>query len=120
LAYRQLFTTNHARTAAIASWLEHYNTQRRHSALGGLPPISRLHQHDGRVHLGRRSRFRTADDERRHFSFRRPHWKRTHQRPGEPARPLVRFSWRGTIALALRRWSRTGRGQRPADDEERS
>jgi quercetin dioxygenase-like cupin family protein len=22
--------------------LEHYNTQRRHSALGGLPPISRL------------------------------------------------------------------------------
>ncbi|WP_155768385.1 integrase core domain-containing protein, partial [Mycobacterium colombiense] len=23
-------------------WLEHYNTQRRHSALGGLPPISRL------------------------------------------------------------------------------
>ncbi|WP_157210264.1 integrase core domain-containing protein, partial [Nocardioides aequoreus] len=23
-------------------WLEHYNTQRRHSALAGLPPISRL------------------------------------------------------------------------------
>jgi transposase InsO family protein len=23
-------------------WIEHYNTRRRHSALGGLPPISRL------------------------------------------------------------------------------
>ncbi|MDX1883206.1 integrase core domain-containing protein, partial [Mycolicibacterium sp. 120270] len=23
-------------------WLHYYNTQRRHSALGGLPPISRL------------------------------------------------------------------------------
>ena len=30
------------RAAALAPWLEHYNTQRRHSALGGLPPISRL------------------------------------------------------------------------------
>jgi transposase InsO family protein len=41
-AYRQVFTTNHQRTAALAPWLEHYNTQRRHSALGGLPPTSRL------------------------------------------------------------------------------
>ncbi|WP_141134792.1 integrase core domain-containing protein, partial [Haloechinothrix alba] len=23
-------------------WLEHYNTERRHSALGGLPPLNRL------------------------------------------------------------------------------
>ncbi|MFN6552269.1 integrase core domain-containing protein, partial [Mycolicibacterium septicum] len=23
-------------------WIKDYNTQRRHSALGGLPPISRL------------------------------------------------------------------------------
>ncbi|MFF4591415.1 integrase core domain-containing protein, partial [Amycolatopsis sp. NPDC001319] len=23
-------------------WLQHYNTQRRHSALGGHPPTSRL------------------------------------------------------------------------------
>ena len=30
------------RAAALAPWLEHYNTRRRHSALGGLPPISRL------------------------------------------------------------------------------
>jgi transposase InsO family protein len=41
-AYRQTFTSNDARTAALAPWLEHYNTVRRHSALGGKPPISRL------------------------------------------------------------------------------
>ena len=41
-AYRQVFTTNTARTDALAPWLEHYNTQRRHSALAGLPPTSRL------------------------------------------------------------------------------
>ena len=41
-AYRQVFTTNDDRTAALAPWLEYYNTQRRHSALGGRPPISRL------------------------------------------------------------------------------
>ena len=41
-AYRQVFTSNTERTAALAPWLEHYNTQRRHSALGGLPPTSRL------------------------------------------------------------------------------
>ena len=41
-AYRQVFTSNAARTAALAPWLEHYNTERRHSSLGGRPPISRL------------------------------------------------------------------------------
>lgn len=41
-AYRQLFLTNADRTAALAPWLEFYNTGRRHSAIGGLPPISRL------------------------------------------------------------------------------
>ena len=41
-AYRQAFTSNDERAAALAPWLEHYNTQRRHSALGGRPPISRL------------------------------------------------------------------------------
>ena len=41
-AYRQVFTTNQARTAALAPWLEHYNNQRRHSALGGQPPITRV------------------------------------------------------------------------------
>jgi transposase InsO family protein len=41
-AYRQVFTTNDDRAGALAPWLETYNTRRRHSALGGLPPISRL------------------------------------------------------------------------------
>ena len=41
-AYRQAFSTNQARRDALAPWLEHYNTQRHHSALGGHPPISRL------------------------------------------------------------------------------
>lgn len=41
-AYRQPFTSNTDRQAALAPWLEHYNNERRHSALGGLPPISRL------------------------------------------------------------------------------
>jgi len=41
-AYRQVFTSNEQRTAALAPWIEHYNTRRRHSALGGLAPVSRL------------------------------------------------------------------------------
>jgi transposase InsO family protein len=41
-AYRHVFTSNDERGAAFAPWLEHYNTQRRHTALGGRPPISRL------------------------------------------------------------------------------
>ena len=41
-AYRQVFTTNDERAAALAPWLKHYNNERRHSALGGKPPISRL------------------------------------------------------------------------------
>lgn len=41
-AYRQPFLTNAERQAALAPWLEHYNTVRRHSALGGKPPITRL------------------------------------------------------------------------------
>jgi transposase InsO family protein len=41
-AYRQVFATNQERADALAPWLEHYNTRRRHTALGGHPPISRL------------------------------------------------------------------------------
>jgi transposase InsO family protein len=41
-AYRQALTSNDERAAALAPWIEHYNTQRRHSALGGHPPVSRL------------------------------------------------------------------------------
>jgi transposase InsO family protein len=41
-AYRETFASNDAREAALAPWLDYYNTRRRHSALGGQPPISRL------------------------------------------------------------------------------
>jgi transposase InsO family protein len=41
-AYRTVFASNTDRTNALAPWLEHYNTRRRHSAIEGQPPISRL------------------------------------------------------------------------------
>jgi transposase InsO family protein len=41
-AYRKVFLSNTERAAALAPWLEVYNTRRRHTALGGLPPVSRL------------------------------------------------------------------------------
>ena len=41
-AYRQVFTSNDQRTAALAPWLEYYNTERRHTALDGQAPTSRL------------------------------------------------------------------------------
>jgi len=41
-AYRQVFLTNADRSAALAPWLEFYNTRRRHTAHGGQPPTSRL------------------------------------------------------------------------------
>jgi len=41
-AYARVYLTNQDRLEALAPWVEHYNTQRRHTALGGQPPISRL------------------------------------------------------------------------------
>lgn len=41
-AYSQVFRSNAERAACLPEWLWHYNTRRRHSSLGGLPPISRL------------------------------------------------------------------------------
>src|SRR4051794_29388327 len=41
-AYATAWTTNDERTAALDGRLEHYNTARSHSALGGRPPVSRL------------------------------------------------------------------------------
>src|SRR5699024_11722326 len=41
-AYRRVYSSNADRAAALAPWLEYYNTRRRHTALGGLPPTSRL------------------------------------------------------------------------------
>lgn len=48
-AYRQAYTSNDERSAALPHLLDTYNHQRRHSALDGHPPISRpRHQPDGR------------------------------------------------------------------------
>jgi transposase InsO family protein len=41
-AYKKLYNSESARRAALAGWLHQYNHHRPHSALGGLPPISRL------------------------------------------------------------------------------
>lgn len=41
-AYRQVFESNDDRAAALPDFLHRYNHHRRHHALGGQPPISRL------------------------------------------------------------------------------
>ena len=41
-AYSKAWTTNTERSAALAPWLEHYNTERAHTALAGTTPASRL------------------------------------------------------------------------------
>lgn len=41
-AYTKAWTNNQHRTRALDNFLNHYNTRRGHSALGGHPPISRL------------------------------------------------------------------------------
>jgi transposase InsO family protein len=41
-AYRQAFTSNDERTAALTPWLHTYNHHRAHHALGGHPPITRV------------------------------------------------------------------------------
>ena len=38
-------------TAALAPWLEHYNTVRRHSAFGGSPRLAACNQRAGWVHV---------------------------------------------------------------------
>lgn len=41
-AYVQIYRSERARTAALMRWLHQYNHHRRHTALGGLPPVSRV------------------------------------------------------------------------------
>ncbi|MEL7208466.1 MAG: IS3 family transposase, partial [Actinomycetota bacterium] len=38
----QIFTSNDKRSAALPDFLHYYNHQRRHHALSGHPPTSRL------------------------------------------------------------------------------
>jgi transposase InsO family protein len=42
-AYGLVYRSHRDRTAALPHWLEHYNTRRPHSSLGGRPPVSRVH-----------------------------------------------------------------------------
>jgi transposase InsO family protein len=44
-AYSAIYRTSQERTRALDGWLWHYNHQRRHSALGHQPPISRTNLH---------------------------------------------------------------------------
>jgi transposase InsO family protein len=41
-AYRRIYLSNTDRTAALDPWLNFYNTRRRHTALDGHPPITRI------------------------------------------------------------------------------
>lgn len=41
-AYARLYRSNGARLAALPPWIDTYNRSRPHTALGGLPPISRV------------------------------------------------------------------------------
>lgn len=42
-AYGLAYRSHRERAAALPHWLEHYNTRRPHSSLGGHPPLSRVH-----------------------------------------------------------------------------
>jgi transposase InsO family protein len=42
-AYGLVYASHRERTAALPHWLNHYNTTRPHSSLGGRPPNSRVH-----------------------------------------------------------------------------
>lgn len=41
-AYVRVYRSEQSRTQALARWLHQYNHHRRHTALGGLPPVSRV------------------------------------------------------------------------------
>jgi len=46
-AYARLYDSETARREALPAWLHFYNHHRAHSAIGGLPPISRLNNLPG-------------------------------------------------------------------------
>ena len=56
-AYKELFVTNEARSAALEPWVHSYNAHRPHTAIGGLSPLQRIvnkadgnHRADSRDH----------------------------------------------------------------------
>jgi transposase InsO family protein len=46
-AYRRLYRSNAARDRALQPWVHRYNMHRAHTALGGLPPVSRVNNLPG-------------------------------------------------------------------------
>src|SRR5438477_567497 len=42
-AYGLSYRSHRQRNQALPHWLDHYNTRRPHSSIGGRPPISRVH-----------------------------------------------------------------------------
>ena len=44
-AYAQPYASSQERLTALTTWLDHYNTMRPHTALGGCPPAARLRQY---------------------------------------------------------------------------
>ncbi len=46
-AYSRVWSTNTERSAALPSWLEHYNLERPHLGIGGLRPIDRVNNAPG-------------------------------------------------------------------------
>lgn len=49
-AYKDLFTSNAARSAALGPWVDSYNADRPHTAIGGLTPLQRLVNNAGGNH----------------------------------------------------------------------
>jgi transposase InsO family protein len=47
--YGVRYRSHRHRAAALPHWLRYYNERRPHSSLGGLPPISRVHNLCGQV-----------------------------------------------------------------------
>lgn len=46
-AYAKHYNSEHARRAALTSWMHYYNHHRNHSAIGNFPPITRLNNLPG-------------------------------------------------------------------------
>jgi transposase InsO family protein len=49
-AYKELFTSNAVRLRALSPWVDSYNAERPHTAIGGLTPLQRLVNNTGGNH----------------------------------------------------------------------
>lgn len=51
-AFKKLYNSESARRAALPAWIHEYNHHRPHSAIGKVPPMTRLNQPGWASHLG--------------------------------------------------------------------